>query len=86
MGKTEKIKWLIKIKDNVKHLSCIIYQGICSYRNNYVGETMRNAATRTDEHEQPNGKSEPSKHLKNKQGHKFDWMIWWYDREHPRTV
>ena len=33
---------------------------------------MRNAATRTDEHEQPNGKSEPSKHLKNKQGHKFD--------------
>ena len=28
-----------------------------------------------DEHEQPNGKSEPSKHIKNNTGHKFDWMI-----------
>ena len=27
---TRKIKSLFKIKDNVKHLSCVIYQGICS--------------------------------------------------------
>ena len=72
---TRKIKSLFKIKDNVKHLSCVIYQGICSCGNNYIGETIRNAVTRIDEHEQPNGKSEPSKHIKNNTGHKSDWMI-----------
>ena len=66
------IKSLFKIKDNVKHLSCIIYQGICSCGKNYIGETIRNAVTRIDEHEQLNGKSNPSKHLKNNPGHKFD--------------
>ena len=57
-----KIKSLFKIKDNVKHLSCVIYQRICSCGHNYIGETIR----RIDEHAQPNCKSEPSKHLKNK--------------------
>ena len=36
---------------------------------------MRNATTRIDEHEQSNGQSEPAKHLKNKPGNKFNWMI-----------
>ena len=72
---TRKIKSLFKIKDNVKHLSCVVYQGICSCGNNYIGETIRNAVTRIDEHQQPNGKSEPSEHLKNNPGHQFDWMI-----------
>ena len=40
-----------------------------------IGETIRNAVTRIVKHKQPNGKSEPSKHLKNNAGHKFDWMI-----------
>ena len=31
---TRKIKTLFKIKDNVKHLSCVIYQEICSCGNN----------------------------------------------------
>ena len=54
---------------------CHIYQGNWSCGNNYVGETMRNATTRIDEHEQSNGQSEPAKHLKNKPGNKFNWMI-----------
>ena len=66
------LRSLFKIKDNVKHFSCVIYHRICSCLNNYVVETMRNATTRIDEHEQPNGKSELSKHLKNNLGHKFD--------------
>ena len=66
------IKSLFKIKDNIKHLSSIIYQGICSYGKNYIGDTIRNAVTGIDEHEQLNGKSDPSKHLKNNPGHKFD--------------
>ena len=43
---TRKIKSLFKINDNVKHLSCVIYQGICSCGNNCTGETIRNAVTR----------------------------------------
>ena len=72
---TRKIKSLFNIKDNVKHLSCVIYQGICSCAHNYIGETIRNAVTRIDEHEKPNGKSEPPKHLENNPGHKFYWMV-----------
>ena len=33
-----KIKSLFKIKDNVTHLSCAIYQGICSCGNNNLSE------------------------------------------------
>ena len=40
-----------------------------------MDETIRNAITRIDEHEQPNGKLEPSEHLKNNPGHKWYWMI-----------
>ena len=43
-----KIKSLFKIKDNVKHLSCVIYQGIRSCGHNYIGKTIRNAVTRID--------------------------------------
>ena len=70
-----KIKSLSKIKDNVKHLSCVIYQGPSGCGDNCIGETMRNATTRIDEHEQPNSKSEPSKHLKKNTGQKCDWTI-----------
>ena len=70
-----KIKSLFKIKDNGKNLSCVVYHGICSYKNNYIGETIRNVVKRIDEHEQPNGKLEPSKYLKNNPGHQFNWMI-----------
>ena len=70
-----KIKSLFKIKDNVEHLSCVVYHGICSCGNNYIGETIRNVVTRINEHEQPNSKSEPFKHLKNNPRHQFNWMI-----------
>ena len=72
---TRKIKSLFEIKDNVKYFSCVVYHGICSCENNYIGETIRNVVTRIDEHEQPNGKLEPSRHLKNNPGHQFNWML-----------
>ena len=72
---TRKIKLLFKIKDNVKHLSCVVFHGIWSCGKNCIGETIRNVVTRIDGHKQPNGKSEPSKHLKNNPGHQFNWMI-----------
>ena len=70
---TRTIKSLFKIKDNIKHLSYVVYHRICSCRNGYIGETIRNVVTRIDEKEQPNGKSEPSKHSKNNPGHQFNW-------------
>ena len=75
IGQRRKIKSLPKIKDNIKHLSCVIYQGICSCGKNYVGETTRNATTDIDKRKQPDGKSETSKHLKNNLLHKFDRTI-----------
>ena len=63
---TRKIKSLFKI---------VVYHGICSCGNNYIGETIRNIVTRTDEHEQPNSKSEPFKYLNNNPGHHFNSMI-----------
>ena len=72
---TRKTKSLFKIKDNVKHLSCVVYHGICSCGNNYIGEIIGNVVRRIDEHEQPNSKSESSKHFKNNPGHQFNWMI-----------
>ena len=41
--------------------------------NKYVGEAMRNATARIDDHEQANGKS--SKHLKKIQDVNLKWTI-----------
>ena len=71
-GKREKLSHYSKLKIRLT-ISVVLY--ICSCGNNYIGETIRNAVTQIDEYEQPNGKLEPSKHLKNNGGHKFDWMI-----------
>ena len=39
---TRKIQSLFPLKDKVQHLSCVIYKGICSCGETYVGETIRN--------------------------------------------
>ena len=41
----------------------------------YIGETIRNVEVRWNEHNDPRGKSEPSKHLTNNLEHKFQWSI-----------
>ena len=40
-----------------------MHQGVCSCGNKYVGETMTNATTWIDKHEQEIGKSERFKHM-----------------------
>ena len=70
-----KFNTYLKLKITLNIFSCIVYHGICSCGNNYISETIRNVVTRTGEQEQPNGKSEPSKHLKNNPRHQFNWMI-----------
>ena len=38
---TRKIRSLFPLKDRVKHVSCVIYQGVCSCGETYIGETER---------------------------------------------
>ena len=67
---------LFPLKDKVDHYSCVIYRGDCSCNQNYIGETVRSAKVRWNEHEDmKSSKSEPAKHLKENPTHKFTWAI-----------
>ena len=53
---TRNIKSLFPLKDKVAHRSCVIYEGQCSCKLSYIGETKRNSEVRWREHENPAGK------------------------------
>ena len=72
---TCKIQSLFPLKDKVQHLSCVIYKGICSCGETYVGETIRSCKIRCDEHNDVNKNSEPAKHLAGNIEHEFSWFI-----------
>ena len=72
---TRKIKSLFPLKDRVKHLFCVIYEGKCLSRRRYIGETIRNSDIRCIEHESTTGKSEPAKHLADNKSHMFTWKV-----------
>ena len=73
---TRKIKSLFNNKDKVSHYSCVIYTGICSCGADYIGETVRNAQLRWNEHENGTDKnSECAKHLNENDNHEFKWSI-----------
>ena len=72
---TRNIKSLFPLKDRVKHLSCVIYEGKCLCSRCYIGETIRNSDIRWSEHESATGKSEPAKHLADNKSHMFTWKI-----------
>ena len=73
---TRKIKSLFNNKDKVSHYSCVIYRGICSCGADYIGETVRNAQLRWNEHENGTDKnSECAKHLNENDNHEFKWSI-----------
>ena len=57
------------------HRSCVIYEGRCSCKLSYIGETKRNSEVRWKEDEDPAGKSEPAKHLIKNDSHKFTWKV-----------
>ena len=72
---TKKVQSLFPLKDKVDHSSFVIYQGDCYCDLNYIGEKVRNANIRWNEHEYKNSKSEPGKHWKENPTHKFTWTI-----------
>ena len=51
----------------------MIYEGVCSCQESYIGETGRNVELRWQEHEDTQKDSEPAKHLKN--DHSFTWKF-----------
>ena len=73
--KTRNIRTLFPLKDRVLHVADVIYEGICSCENNYIGETDRISGCRWNEHEDIKKNSEPAKHLKDNPTHKFEWKI-----------
>ena len=72
---TKKVSNLFPLKDKRIHPSCNIYEGVCVCGTKYIGETERNVEIRWKEHNNPNGISEPSKHIKNNINHVFEWKI-----------
>ena len=82
---TTKLKSCFPVKDKITHKCSVIYKGVCSCGSQYIGETARCEHVRFEEHNNPKGISEPSKHLKaentKKRGrprkdalvHKFEW-------------
>ena len=66
---------MFPLKDQVKHLSCVICEGKCSYGRCYIGETVRNSDICWNEHESTTGKSEPAKHLAGNNSHMLTWKV-----------
>ena len=48
---TKKVKQLFKLKSRNPHLSCVIYEGVCSCQESYIGETVRNVEIRWQKRE-----------------------------------
>ena len=59
---TRNFTSLFQTKDNIKHYSCVIYEGNCLCGENYVSKSVRNVALRWADHEDLNKQSEPVKH------------------------
>ena len=66
---------LFRLKSKNPHPPCVIYEGICTYKENYVGETKRYVEIRWEEHSDINKISEPSRHLKSNPTHTFTWKV-----------
>ena len=66
---------MFPLKDQVKHLSSVIYEGKCSCGIRYIGETIRNSDIGWNEHESTKGKSKPAKHLTDNKSHMFTWKV-----------
>ena len=72
---TKKVRNLFNLKSRNPHPACKVYAGKCSCGVEYIGETKRNVEVRWGEHNNPQGKSEPSKHLYNFPTHSYTWSV-----------
>ena len=67
---------MFPLKDRIKHKANIVYKGICSCKESYVGETKRNTKTRWKEHCSNNDKkSEVAEHLLKNPGYAINRQV-----------
>ena len=63
------------LKSKNPHPACAIYEGICTCKENYFGETKQNVGIPLEEHSYINKISEPFKHLKSNPMHALTWKV-----------
>ena len=67
---------MFPLKDEMKHKANIVYKGIFSCNESYIGKTKRNAEIRWKEHCSNNDKkSEVAEHLLKNSGHTINWQV-----------
>ena len=66
---------MFKLKSRNPHPSSVIYEGVCSCQESYIGETVRNIEIRWQKREDTQKDSEPAKHLKNNPTHSSTWKV-----------
>ena len=53
----------------------MIYVGVCSCQESYIGETVKNVESRWQGHKDIQEDSEPVKHLKSNLTYSFTWKV-----------
>ena len=66
---------LVRLKSKNPQPACVIYQGICACKENYIGETKRNVDIWWQEHSDVNRITDPSRNLKSNPTHTFTWKV-----------
>ena len=77
---TLDIKWITKknlfrLWNKNPHPAGAIYEGVCTCKENYTGETKRNVEIRWQEHSDINKISELSRNLKSNPTYAFAWKV-----------
>ena len=70
-----KIRTCFQLKNKSLQPACKIYEGTSIFGETYVRETKRNVEIRRMEHNTPNNKSNPTKHLRDNIYHSFTWKV-----------
>ena len=73
--KTKKARHLFPLKETNPYPSRKVYEGVCSGKENYVGEIKRNAINYYNELENLSKDSEPAKYLFQYTDHVFQWKV-----------
>ena len=60
----QKDKKFVSLKSKNLHTACVIYEGIWTCKQNYIGETKRNVESQWEEHLDINKIFEPLRNLK----------------------
>ena len=66
---------MFRLKSKNPHSACVILEGVCTCKDNYISETKQNVEMRWEDHKNMNKISEPSRYLKSNPTHVFTWNM-----------